>query len=501
MHIFSSKQFPQFAVIDVETTEIRDGEIPQTKFWGFADERGYERFQTTRQLIRFLRATPPRVLLHHTNFDILQLLVDGFTDINILRSHNGKLIRCIIGQHTTQNTFTVFPEKLEKLFKPFGFAKSSLNNLDRRNYEDCVNGLSTFIQLNDLFFNLVGVYPLSVGTVAGTTFRAAEMAVGKMPKDLRFLSAYRGGRVEVFDTNRVEASLFDINSSYPRSFLEVGETEELWHVRVTTRDYVCPLFDAKEHSMLLFPNGKFDSWVFKSNFERYIEPNMERTKIRVLSKHKIVTKWLYNLRGLVQDIYSKKRENGDNAIGKVCKFLLNAFYGRIGLKPETERAMILDYEPYGKNVEAWKIGGSRWLCFDKMEREVRSNYGFAAFVTDNARARLYQSFVRNSAIYGDTDSVFTLATPDKFSEPTGDGCGDFNFKKRRTFQARNVKDYEFDGEETVKGGTPGKPFTTWNVKRFAQGKTAIATTRSRVTELRKRRILPNGKTEPLTVNN
>lgn len=500
MQIICYEPPPDYAVIDAETTELEEGEIPQTEFWGYADKKGYERFETTKSLIKFLRKVERKVLLHHTAFDIIQLMVDGFYDIEILRSNKsrGKLIQCrLMQKHMTQNTFSVFPESMAKLFKPFGYEKSSLKQLAKRNYEDCVNGLDTFLRLDSLFFDLVGVHPLGVGTVAGTTFKAAESVAGKMPCNLHFIDAYRGGRVEVFSVNRQMASLFDINSSYPRSFLEAKEKEELWHVRVKTSDWIGPLFWADVQDMLLFPNGEFESWVFKSNWERYIEPYADKTKIKILSRHSIDTSWLTRCADLVLDIFNKKAANTGNALAVVCKFLLNAFYGRIGLKPESERVRILDYEPFNVN-EAWKLGKGKWIAFDTVERKVRSNYPFAAFITDNARARLYESFKRNRPLYGDTDSIFT--TNKNFVGETGKSCGSFCYKKRSVFRARNVKDYEFDGEETVKGGIPGKPFTVWTMNRFARGKPVALMTRKRETELRKRHVNKDGTTSPHVVS-
>src|ERR1700743_2571242 len=129
-----------YAMIDVETTNIEDGKIPETKFWGYADSNRYEYFATTKALSKFLRKSEPKILLHHTNFDVIQLLVDG-ENIQIQKSHNNKLIRCRLHDHYLQNSFAIFPLKMEKLFKAFGYEKTPLENLEKRNCEDCVQGL------------------------------------------------------------------------------------------------------------------------------------------------------------------------------------------------------------------------------------------------------------------------------------------------------------------------------------------------------------------------
>ena len=482
----------EYAVIDVETTKITHDEIPKTLFWGYADSRGYERFKTTKQFLLFLRKREPKTLLHHGNFDIIQLLRDG-GDLQINKSHNGKLIQCKLGEHLTQNSLAIFPESLKKIFKAFNIKKISLKNLDKRNWSDCVEGLQCFLSLNQIFFDLVSVSPLARGTIAATWFGSAELFAGKMPKNLSFLSAYRGGRVELFDTRKQLCKKYDIHSSYPQSFLEAKECEELWEVEVRTKDYWCPLFDSDNNEMLCFPNGCFRSFVFRSNWERYIEPNCEQTAIKIRARHKINTHWLCELKPLIRDIYAKK-QNSEGAIRYCCKLLLNSLYGRIGLKGESERCRILPYRADGDDISVHYIGRKRWLTFDTVIREPRSNYPFAAFITDNARARLYESFTRNKAIYGDTDSVFTAEST--FKGNIGDECGQWGYEGQKQFLAHNVKDYEWGNEEVRKGGSEN---LIWSLKRFAKGQKAVLQKRERRQGLRKRLVLPDGTTEPLTV--
>lgn len=484
-----------YAVIDVETTEIADGEIPKTKFWGYADEHGYKDFKTSKALCKFLdREAEPRVLLHHSNFDVIQLLVDGTENIWPQKSHNNKLITCLFGHHWLLNSYSTFPLSLGQIFSAFGYKKSSLDNLEQRNYEDCVNGLDCFLRLNDLFNQLVFVEPLKKHTIAGTGFAAAEKCAGKLPKCLLFLDAYRGGRVEVFDLREQEASNYDINSSYPRSFLEAPEETELWEIEVNSSDWFCPLFDADTTDLLLFPNGNFRSYVFSDVWDNYIAPNCEKTKIKIRKRTKIDLTWLTKLRPLIETVYERK-ENSTGGVKLACKLILNSMYGRIGLKGESERCRILDYEPDGDDIAIYPLGNGRNLVFDKVIREPRSNFSFAAYITDNARGRLFQSFYENNALYGDTDSLFTANKG--FKGEQGNQCGQWKFEGRGAFKALNVKDYTFDGEETRKGGSGG---VNWTLKRFARGLSAKQVNRERITQLRKRKINDDGTTEPLKIS-
>jgi len=520
-----------YGIIDVETTFIREGEFPKTLFWGYADETGYKSFPTTARLLQFLRRTEPRIILHHSNFDILQLLLDG-APIGISRTHNSRLIRCKLFKQNLLNSYSVFPLPLASIFECFGFKKSPLTctnhntrknendtertlrerdsescpscrqALQKRNYEDCIDGLSSFLSMDALFSKLIGISPLERGTIAGTSFAAAQECGGKMPIDLQYLESYRGGRVEVFNTNKVTADKYDINSSYPFAFLECPKKDDLLCVRVDTKDYHCPLFDASIDDSLVFPNGSFVSWVYRSNLERYLETNWSDTTIKILKRKTIDFAWLRAVVPLIEKLYRKKHESkvkGDKAVETAAKLLLNSIYGRIGLKGESERCRILDYYPDKDDSTVFPLGKNRFLCFDTVFRETKSNFPFAAFITDNARARLYRAFVGSKAYYGDTDSVITPKGKPYFQkhEDCGTEIGEWKFEGREIFKANNVKDY-FWGEEEVRKGGAG--FTQWTLKTMAHGKHPRKIVRQRISEMRKRVTTFNGETLPLVVN-
>ena len=490
-----------FAVIDVETTMIQGGEYPKTLFWGFADSTGYRKFKTTKALLKFLSRYEPRTLLHHSNFDVLQLLLDG-ANVRPLRSHNARLIRCKLGNHELLNSFSVFPVALGKIFACYGYAKTELSQLEKRNYEDCVLGLECFLKLDSTFQSLCGVSPLAKGTIAGTSFTAAQECAGeKMPRNDEHLEAYRGGRVEVFNVSECRADKFDINSSYPFSILDCPDKDDLLEVEITTKDHFGPLFDADVDDCLFFPNGKFTSFVYRSNWERYIEPHCLKTSIRVRKKTRIDFRWLKGTIPLVLKLYRLKQQSTqDNkpGIAMACKLLLNSMYGRIGLKGECERVRFMSYHPDTHDGTIYKLGRGRYLVFDTIWREVKSNYPFAAWITDNARARLYRAFVGSNAYYGDTDSVMCQHGSDHFEkhETLGENVGEWKHEGTERFQANNVKDY-FWGEEEIRKG--GSGFVLWTLKQLGSGEPPRQVDRERISELRKRTVTKSGVTIPITV--
>lgn len=488
-----------FAIFDVETSLLKDGEIPRTKFWGYFDGIKYRVFKCSLDLCKFLKKQSTKIILHHFNFDIIQLLIDQIK-VYPRRSHDSKLIRCSLFHHTTQNTAAAFPPMaLKEFFHAFGYRKTSLKNLRKRNHDDCVIGLECFLRLNEIFKELTGFSPLIKGTIAATSFAGAEKIAGKMPKDLRFLEAYRGGRADLFDLRKMPCSKFDIVSSYPTSIIDAPLKSMLLHLAVTTNDWYCPFFDARNHERLIFPNGNFTTWIFSDVLEKYIEPFCVETKWKILSRHKIDLNWLCHLKDYVRQIYARKlyaKKEKNAGLELACKILLNSMYGRIGLRGESEKVSIVNSEPDGDGVEYEYIGARRWIVFEKILREPRSNFALAAYITDNARGRLFQKLVLNRAIYCDTDSVFTPLLKKDFAGKIGQDLGQWNYLGREMFKGLNVKDYVWGKQKIRKGGAH---FLTWTLKQFARGKSAESVRRTRQISLCKRQVFPDGKTSPLIV--
>lgn len=482
-------------MIDVETTMLKHGEKPRTLFWGAATQNNYYRFETSSALANWLDSLEPCRLLHHSGFDVIQLLLDGHDDLRILKSHNCKIICSSWRRHVMVNTHAIFPTSLASIFSAFGYQKTSLDELDKRNYDDCVIGLRCMMELDALFLELIGISPLDRGTIAGTAFSAAEKIAGKLPKDLRYLEAYRGGRVEVFDCEERLARKFDINSSYPFSFVDAPESAELLLCRVKSDDWHGPFYDCRNMDNLMFPVGSFETWIYRDTLDRYILPYCNPS-VTILEKTTVDLTWLTRTIPLILNLFNlkaKSKANGSGGMEYVCKILLNAMYGRIGLKGESERARIMTYCPDGDNLTSYQLGWNTFLVFDKINREPRSNYPLAAWITDNARGRLFAGIKQTQALYVDTDSVFTTKGE---PSPCGSLLGNWKAEGEKIFKANNVKDYYWDGKRKLKGGERS---IQWTLKRFARGESVLEQERQISGNWKKRRRLPDNTTEPLTV--
>lgn len=502
-----------YAMLDVETERLAHGERPKTLFWGLATEDDeYRTFSDTAKLERFmLRESEPLRVLHHSNYDVIQLLKDGCWNIKVTRSHNTKLIMCKWGEHLMLNSYAMFPTSLDSIIQANGYpAKASLDDLEERNYQDCVWGLDSCLKMDQVFRDVIGQSPLMRHTIASTAFHALQACAGKLPKDLRFAEAYRGGKVDVYDTRFYPlCHKFDANSSYPFAFLDCPDEDNLIYAEVAHDCYYTPFFHADTRERLLFPTGTFKTWFYESNYERYIRPNIGPHTIRTISTTRIDLRWLKECAPVIIGLYNKKNSAvKGGAIQVACKFGLNSGYGRIGLKPESEKCEILDYIPDHDGVTAACIGPGKFLCWYKIMREANSNYPFAAYITDNARARLYAANKTTDSLYCDTDSVFTLG---KCPSPIGSLIGEWKFEGREPFRGYNVKDYEWGsqfvvkrdgesiygpGERHVKGGLVS---LQWTMKRMVKGLGVNEVKRQYTGQLMKRVLHADGTTSPIKV--
>jgi hypothetical protein len=192
-------------------------------------------------------------------------------------------------------------------------------------------------------------------------------------------------------------------------------------------------------------------------------------------------------------VYALKSVNGKNAKAVACKLLLNSTYGRIGLRPEREIVRVSDRVCGGRELVWCELPNGMVLNFCKIFTKPKSNYPFAAYITDNARGRLYAAFVKMQALYGDTDSVFSRK---RFGLQIGGDLGEWKHEGNEYFQAQGVKDYRFGDKEILKGG---KHFYQWTLKTLAQGRNVREIQRTRKTPLEKRVLHLDGSTSPLIV--
>lgn len=281
--------------------------------------------------------------------------------------------------------------------------------------------------------------------------------------------SYAGGRTEIFrPLYDSEEPLFyyDFNSLYPavmrdlnvpgrvsREHKRIGElTISDVEIEVPESEYL-PVLWTKMQKKFIFPVGRFRGV--------YTGPEIaqaEQAGARILKVHRSLE--FENLGKLfkeyVDDLYSMKSKAPDPVQRMIAKLLLNAGYGRLGIKRERESLCIDDGSCGITPIEVY-VGDLR-LAKKQTFFGGFSNSAIASFITSHARLKLYRALkpIQDKIYYCDTDSIVTSAIL-----PTGSGLGELKLEgtaNRACFLL--PKTYSF-GDQTKMKGFP---------KEFAQSK-------------------------------
>jgi hypothetical protein len=494
----------KLAVADVETTRIADGERPRTLFWGLAiDGEPYRHFPTTAKLWNFLiRYRQPLCVYSHHDYDQVQALVDG-APLAITDVRSGRILRSKIGaNHEWRNSHALFPTALKEILEACGFAKPGLDDLEARNRADTVDALDAFKQCDQKYADLWGISPLGGKylTAASCAFQAAQKVAGKLPIYRQDREYYRGGRVEAFRLGECgEADLWDINSSYPFSFLDAPTTDTLVVADVEVKtDGPAPLcWINPDAEKLIFPAGRFRTAFWASSYDRYIRPHGAVKSLRIERTIPCDMSWIVALQDTIRGAYGLRlaaKKRGDGAFAYAAKIGLNSLYGRLGLKAGREIPIISDKVPEAEDIPYYRLRKG-YLSFKTIFSQPAANYLFASFVTCNARARLYDGLMRaqGEPLYCDTDSVY-LRKGAKFPLAQGTECGAWKYEGSAGLSVFSVKDYQW-GKKTVRKG--GDEQYQWTLKRAVDGKNAILVKKNRLSEYDKREVLWDYSTRPL----
>lgn len=498
----SDTMIENLSTLDYETDMMRHGEIHSTRMVGYYDGRTYRDFKTTANLNTYLRLVKRKqYIAHHGNFDVLQALNDG-ANVRIMRAHKARIIRCIWHGHTLQNSVSLLPMRLADAMAEFGVKKLPLTMLKQRNRSDCVELYRILRALDAACMSTCGVSLLEAGTLAGTGMRAAKIVAGPLPVDARWPQAKRGAHTEIYQQGVFDVDVYDIHSSYPASILDAPAKARLLHVWVKSNDQCGAFFDTRLTERLVFPQGTFESYVFEDVLERYIKPYWHG-KLRVIRVIDVDLSWLVALKPLVCKLYSLKRDSKNAVIVMMAKLILNALYGRIGLKPRREVIFQGKGLPAFDEIGYYTLSRGRCIAFKECNATFRGNYPMASYILDNARGRWYQMVKENwgKVLYGDTDSVF-VPYGSKLAGNFGSECGQWGFAWRDTVRLRGNKDYEILNRigrikrRVLKGG---RSSIQWTLKTMLAGHGVQFKQRQHRSVIHKRQFDVAGQSKPLRV--
>lgn len=347
--------------------------------------------------------------------------------------------------------------------------------------------------LNEKFQSSLG------NTIAGTTmdvwrrnYQVNPYPVLSSQKRAFIRESYNGGRTEMFFRGAVDSvECYDVNSLYPfvYSSYPFPDPSKSRHFHNPTEAHLTKYLDSmgvgnvtvrspdnlyipylkyydEKRGKLCFPTGTFtDTWTL---FE--LREALQRGyEILDVNELLIFPKTIRPFETFGKALYEEKQtygEQGKDIQYKVVKMLLNSFWGRFGINPDSGDAgfyRFVDEDTLEDKLEnqatftegqlrAWKEGNLNYW-FDSFNSRIPSycHPEWATHVTAYARHELYGWFEEvglENVFYCDTDSIYTSSTL-----PTGSEMGQLELEWSGTVEFVREKCYiKQTGEGyTVKG--------------------------------------------------
>ena len=288
---------------------------------------------------------------------------------------------------------------------------------------------------------------------AGTYLRDAEGNI-KFREDFRGWcssqanldaeKSYAGGRVQVLcqpgeiieGVRSADANSLFPSVQYDEGFPDIAYVKEHWGtpalMAILEREDLCCWADVKlkagPDSPRFLPNrnkegrrdytlGTWDGWLAEPEIQHALDRGWELKQCgRIWYAPKINP-----FKEFVERFYTTRmrlKAAGDSR-EFVYKIILNAFYGRLGMKDRCERidqpskvAEIMERDDWYLDYELGFYDGSRGSMAYLTDREpsIKSKstwFGFASFITSHARVRLQKAIEAcgDSILYVDTDSI------------------------------------------------------------------------------------------------
>jgi hypothetical protein len=366
------------------------------------------------------------------------------------------------------DSYRLLPTSLDKIAKTFGLSGKTQHDLNLPetdpswvvyNGQDCSELFRVLEKFHAYVEDvLLGEVGITAPATAMKIFRRNYLRQS-VPRSLdthEFVRrGYFGGRVEPFERQSQGLRYYDINSSYPTAMLEpmpAGEAS-IWEGEPPERFlrgrlgfveadvlvpdmHVPPLPVRSEGGKLIFPVGRLSGVWEWSELEMALEEGAQIARW----KKSVWYEPVMLFRDYVEELYKYRDRSSpsyDQGLAEVVKIMLNATYGKFGMK--TLRRKLYLYDDPRLPDGARPLTGDPDSLVYVAEEESDAPYVMpqvAARVTALARVRLYRKVLRASSCrdcwparcscargefiaYTDTDSGITPTVL-----PTGSALGE-----------------------------------------------------------------------------
>lgn len=256
-------------------------------------------------------------------------------------------------------------------------------------------------------------------------------------EDALIRPSYYGGRCEVFGNPYQNENIYhyDFSGMYSNRLREkypIGdglfsdclvsiEKPGFYYIEIESQDMLIPIlpYRNKENGKLLFPNGKFCGLYWYEEILLFIENG---GIIRKIHWGFLFEKEDYPFKLFAEKCIEMRKINKINRV--VWKLIPNSFVGRLGLRNDNERTIIVEdskYDPRNYDVISDRLICNKWIVRVKDSTSIKSNTSgnviYASITTSKARIlwwRTANNIIKSGGrlLYCDTDSIFIATKED-----------------------------------------------------------------------------------------
>lgn len=401
---------------------------------------------------------------HNLTFDGL-LLINNLGD-DIFLDKNGSLLKkgnlyafCLIKNKKKiyfRCSAKIFPLSLKEIALKLNFDKKlqlEHDKINELNFENSIikNNVIEYCKrdvqivynclfaINNCIFNILPYWWIYSYSISGLALKIFSQNFNKNEKinlnlsaenDKLIREAYYGGRCEVFGNPNDDEYVFHydfesmytnmLQSSFPFGDFKImnNETEikkiGFYYVEVFSKNMDIPILPYRCNitKKLTFPNGRFKGLYWHEELLLFCKNGGEVKKIFWAA---IFEQSDYIFKNFSDFCLKERKISEMHKI--IWKLIPNNFIGRLGLKFENEKTIIIndkDYNPNDYDVISDKKINDQWIVRINLfqnEKKMENNVIYPAIITSKARI-LWWETVQNlqnhggRILYCDTDSIF-----------------------------------------------------------------------------------------------
>lgn len=411
----------------------------------------YNRGNVQEFLTWFKRRPEKFCYFHNLQYDLGNLFAERLDCLDMTLV-GGRLIKAVWGNKTFIDSFNMWPAALWKIGEKFKLPKLGGKIIENKRTGEREFVSDTRCFANDRKYVLRDCSILK--RAMGFAWRFAESeGIERLPATYGSLgvklwktwngentsdsseiarAALFGGRVEIFKRRNEsdKVCITDINSLYPfcmtKDFpgicTEQKELTTYGIAEVTVRvpkSGLCPLPVRNDEERIIYPYGTFrGTWAIAEI------RNAEKFGATICEVHRVygTNEASKPYSDFVNTLYHRRKISENEAEREFLKFLMNSFYGRLGLSGLTSKTV---YQTE-KNKKSGVPFGNKVLIEYLMPLPPEVNWVHNAYITSYGRIELL-NYLRlvgtESLIYCDTDSCVFDATKGDIPFPIGKELG------------------------------------------------------------------------------